>query len=260
MYAIPVLIAITIMNTAIAAAAPLPGYENTLVRYVSYIVETRQHETALGQMPRDQSSWQEVFVDLASGSGATRVIPGDQKPNDFSQPDLTIALNGEALTMIDHQQQSVLIESLTPRHFDGASFLFAGRVHFGFDLTAAIRRKYETEPRPDQPQTLVLESSSANAPVEITINQTAQVISLIDSERVYRFEWTREPDSGFHYVEHVQATYDFGFRRIEHQEWVRDITVYNELPKAFFQIEWPPHYTVEDRRSETKPPQTLSKP
>jgi hypothetical protein len=58
------------------------------------------------------------------------------------------------------------------------------------------------------------------------------VISLIDSERVYRFEWTSEPDSGFDYVEHVQATYDFGFRRIEHQEFTDECLIRVSVPMS----------------------------
>lgn len=239
-----------------ASFAALPGYEGENANFLSFIVETRQKETSTKGERNEQTLWQEVFINIDTSKGVTRVVYGPKRPIDFSQPDIVVLLSGNEATQIDHGKKQVLIDRILPTHQDGSAFLYAGRLHQGVSLKTALQSISKSPIQ--HAKTFTLSAPFFASEIEISLDADQHVIAIEDGERSYQFQWKHLPEGQFEYVESLQVVYDFGFRRIEINEWVRDCKAYPELPAQFFHYEWPNDYAVHDLRKQPGPPLTLS--
>ena len=239
-----------------AGVAALPGYEGETAKFLSFIVETHQKETSTKGEHNEQSLWQEVFLNLETSKGVTRVVYGPKRPVDFTQPNIVVLLSGNEATQIDHDKKQVFIDSIQPTHQDGSAFLYAGRLHHGVSLASVVKSLSHSPIQHEKIYTL--SAPYFNSEIEISLDRDQRVIAIEEGERSYQFQWNQLAESEFEYVESLHVVYDFGFRRIEINEWVRECKAYPELPNQFFQYEWPNDYSVRDLRKKPAPPLTLS--
>lgn len=247
---------VLIFIAGIKAGAAIPGYEDEGVQFLSFIVETHHKAITTKGERNDQALWQEVFLDIKAAKGVTRVIHSNKRPVNFTQPDIVILLSGKEATQIDHTQKTVLIDSLQPSYQDGSSFLYAGRIHLGVLLQAALKDVPKSPVAHNQ--TIQLNAPHFQSEVEIKLDNESHVIAIEDGERSYHFQWSILDKTPFEYVNSLSAIYDFGFQRIEINERVLECKAYPDLSTQFFQYEWPSEYSVQDLRKPLPPPLTLS--
>lgn len=205
---------------------------------------------------KEQTLWQEVFLDIKAEKGVTRVVHSDKCPINFTQPDIVIMLSGNEATQIDHTKKTVTIDTLEPSYQDGSSFLYAGRIHRGVLLQSALKDVPKSSVA--HKQTIKLNAPHFQNEVEIKLDNKLRVIAIEDGERSYQFQWSALEQTPFEYVKSLNAVYDFGFQRIKISERVLECKTYPELPAHFFQYEWPNDYQVQDLRKQLNHPLTLS--
>ncbi len=247
----------SVLFGAECAFASLPGYETESATFLSFIVETRHKQTSTKGERVEQTLWQEVFIDVKAGKGVTRVIYGEKQPADFSQPDIVVLLSGDEATQIDHKKKQVLIDLIEQAQQDGSAFLFAGRIHQGVLLETVVQQ--QTLSPIQTYRTVTVGDPFFSTEINLTLDNHMRITAIEDGERSYQFHWGQLEEVEFDFVDSLRVVYDFGFRRIEISEWVRECKVYSELPNQFFQYEWSNDYLVQDLRKKPAPPLTLSK-
>jgi hypothetical protein len=208
-------------------------------------------------------------MDVKSEQISARWVEGDERPQNFNQPDQIRLYTDKIYYDISHPQKRALNDTITFRQLT-SYFGLGGWFYEGVQLSQEItsKAKEQLKEHEDGLVSFTLDPLVTKYPVEVFVNsETGRVTKVIMTTNDPRFgegqtltttetyEWAKIDRMDFWYPSLIHTQTDgVGGITIDAKTWTREIIINPQIPVGTFNTNFPEEYQQIDRRLLLKRP------